>query len=134
MSVPRTNGRERQAVAGLVVMGVLAALLTLGPVEGVRVNPLLDAHGSVNQVWAVDLVPGAAVELLDSADVVVATATTDSQGAILFRGVAAGGGYRVRQGPDLSDPLAVLSSTDHPTAGFYEGITIPHRLRIFAHP
>src|SRR5262245_11354136 len=82
------------------------------------------AHGSVNQVYSTGHTPGVAVDLLDASDDVVATAHADSAGAMLFREIPAGSGYRVREGVELSSPLTVLAPDDHPDADFYDGITL----------
>ena len=50
--------------------------------------------------------------------------TADEQGSVLFREVASGPGYRVRQNGSVSDPLTVMSPDDHPAQSFYDGITI----------
>jgi predicted acyl esterase len=73
-----------------------------------------DARGSVEQVYATGLAPGAQVELLNSADEVVGTRTANSYGGTLFRNVAPGSGYRVRSNGQTSDPLTVLTTQSAP--------------------
>lgn len=118
----RVGGRS---LCVLVVVGLLTVVVGLGPTPPTGAAPTpFTAHGSVNQVYVVDLQAGEAVDLLDASNAVVASSTADTQGSVLFRTVAAGTGYQVRQGGDISDPLTVLGPGDHPAASFYEGITI----------
>ena len=108
-----------------MVVGLLAGLVGALPSATLdAAPPPFTARGSVNQLSAVDLVPGQSVDLLDASDAVVASATSDAQGSILFREVAEGTGYRVRQDGELSDPLTVQGPTDHPPQSFYDGITL----------
>ena len=71
-----------------------------------------------------DLESAAAVDLLDATNAVVASGVADAQGSLLFRQVAAGNGYRVRQDSLVSDPVEVMGPTDHPAQSFYDGITL----------
>jgi predicted acyl esterase len=122
---PRTLGARRGLVL-IVALAMAAGLAGLAPAGQVEAAPPpFAAHGSVNQVWVVDLTPGVPVELLDAGDAVVASGIADSQGAYLFRQVPSGGGYRVRQSGQLSAPLTVSEPTDHPDDAFYDAITIP---------
>ncbi len=115
----------RRFVAGLLALGLLAALIGLVPQPPIAAAPPpFTARASVNQVSAEDLTPGDAVDLLDAADAVVASATADDQGSMLFREVAQGPGYRVRQDGAVSDPLTVMSPDVNPDPSFYDGITM----------
>jgi hypothetical protein len=108
-----------------LVVGLLAALVGLAPSGSVSAAPTPFAvRGSVNQVAVEDLTVGGAVDLLDATDTVVASGTADAQGSVLFREVAAGGGYRVRHDGLVSDPVTVMGPTDHPSQSFYDGITL----------
>lgn len=53
-------------------------------------------HGSVEQLFITDSEAGTSVALLDGSDAVVRQGTTDDQGALIFRDLPAGDGYRVR--------------------------------------
>jgi predicted acyl esterase len=75
----------------------------------------VDAHGSVEQVYATGLSPGQQVSLLDSAGTTVATREANSLGGTLFRNVASGSGYRVQTSDGRrSDPLTVLTTQSAP--------------------
>ena len=76
----------------------------------------LDAHGSVEQVYATGLPPGAQVSLYDGEGREVETRAVDSLGGTLFRNVAPGSGYRVRlaSGEAESPPLRVLTTQPAP--------------------
>src|SRR3954454_3198985 len=74
-----------------------------------------NAHGSVEQVYAIGLQPGSKVTLLNGAGKTVATRKVSALGGTLFRNVKAGSGYRVRSaGGEQSDPLTVLSPAAAP--------------------
>lgn len=80
--------------------------------------------GSINQVYTYGHEQGAALELLNSTNEVVAQGVADAQGAKLFKDVATGSGYRVRSGASLSDDLTVTDPADHPDQSFYDNITL----------
>jgi predicted acyl esterase len=73
-----------------------------------------DAHGSVEQVYATGLPPGAQVSLLDGGGGTVATRTANPLGGTLFRNVAPGSGYKVVSGGEESPPLQVLDARSAP--------------------
>ncbi len=80
-----------------------------------------DARGSVEQVWATGLTPGAEVTLRDSGGATVATKNANDLGGTLFRNVAVGGGYTVASGSETSAPLIVFDKDPTPpSADFYE--------------
>jgi uncharacterized protein len=118
----------RRTVALVIAGGLLLSLVGAGVGAGTGAveagSPPLSAGGSVNQVYVTALAPEAPVELLDSGDAVVGTGTTDAQGAFLFKEVAKGSGYRVRQGLGVSAPLTVTDPDDNPPQSFFEGITL----------
>ncbi len=91
--------------AGLVVLLLAPAAAAAAP---------FDAHGSVEQVYATGLAPGAEVALLDGQGGTVATRSANSLGGVLFREVAPGSGYRVASGGATSAPLRVLSAASAP--------------------
>jgi hypothetical protein len=73
-----------------------------------------EARGSVKQVWATGLTPGAEVTLRDAADQVVESRNANDHGGTLFRGVAPGDGYTVSSGAETSDALSVMSEDPAP--------------------
>ena len=101
------------------LLAVLVAAGGAGAVEGPA--PAFEAHGSVEQVYATGLSPGASVSLYDSQGQVVETRSANDLGGILFRNVAPGGGYRVGSGGAMSEPLQVLTTaSEPPDTGFYD--------------
>jgi uncharacterized protein len=75
-----------------------------------------EARGSVEQVYATGLPPGAQVSLYDGEGAEVATKSANDLGGVLFRDVAPGSGYRVglaSVGPE-SSPLQVLTAQSAP--------------------
>src|SRR4051794_25223323 len=106
-----------------VVLGVLlCAMVFAGATSAAEA---FDAHGSVEQVYATGLAPGAQVSLLDGSGAVVATRTVNDLGGTLFRNVTPGDGYRVSSGGDTSDPLTVLDTRSAPPSTAVYAQTIP---------
>ena len=91
--------------------GLLALLLVPGHAAA---DPAFDAHGSVEQVYATGLQPGAQVSLYDGEGREVETRSANELGGVLFRNVAPGGGYRVVSGGTESAPLQVLTTQSAP--------------------
>ncbi|WP_426570718.1 CocE/NonD family hydrolase [Aquihabitans sp. McL0605] len=95
----------------------------------------IDAHGGTNQVWLTTK-PGVELEIEDADGKVVSsqvvddkaavhdvdTRASDKAGALVFRYVKAGKGYVVKQvnGPGVSKPFDVTTTTEHPAESFYE--------------
>ena len=77
-------------------------------------DPAFDARGSVEQVYATGLEPGASVALLDSGGQTVATRAANELGGTLFRNVAPGSGYKVASGGEESGALEVLTDQSAP--------------------
>jgi predicted acyl esterase len=109
--------------------GFLAAVaLTLAFASGgSAAEPSFSAHGSVEQVYATGLPPGAETSLLDPAGQVVATRNANDLGGLLFRNVPPGDGYRVRLAADgeTSGPLTVLTTQSAPPSTEVYDQTIP---------
>jgi len=104
--------------------GLLALLLAPGPAAA---EPSFDARGSVEQVYATGLPPGAQVSLYDSGGTAIATKEANELGGVLFREVAPGSGYRVgltANGPE-SAPLQVLTTQSAPPSSAIYGQSIP---------
>jgi uncharacterized protein len=97
----------------VALASLLAALLLPVAAAGAAT---IDAHGSVEQVYATGLPPGAPVTLFDSEGGEVATRSANSLGGTLFRDVAPGDGYRVRlvSGEAESPLLRVLTTQSAP--------------------
>jgi hypothetical protein len=107
-----------------VVLG--CALLALLLVPGTAAAAI-DAHGSVEQVYATGLAPGAQVSLYDSGGAAVATREANQLGGVLFREVAPGSGYTVgltANGPE-SPPLQVLTTQSAPPSTSVYNQSIP---------
>ena len=71
--------------------------------------PALEAHGSVEQVYATGLAPGAKVTLYDGAGDEVGSKPADELGAVLFREVTPGSGYSLGVGDARSESVRVLT-------------------------
>ncbi len=108
----------------------------------------ITAHGSMDQVYATGLKPGAHAQLLNARGHVVARRSADAQGGVLFTGVKPGAGYRVRLGSsgDESASLTVHSEAAAPwDPGIYHQKISPSgyqylttrdgtKLAIYVHP
>jgi hypothetical protein len=86
--------------------------------EAHYIKAKFSAHGSAEQVYATGLAPGPTVMLASRRGTVVSTRRPDSLGGVVFRLVAPGPGYRVRQatghGIAQSGPLTVMSDRPAP--------------------
>ena len=87
---------------------------------------VFQAFGSVGQVYLLNAVPGAVIELHDGAGTVVASGTADAAGSLIFRDVAPGSGYAVVHGDGGGriDGLTVLAADEHPGPDFYAAQSI----------
>ena len=111
---------------------VLVLLLLLVPVTGkagaAESAPAFEARGSVEQVYATGVAPGAQVTLTDSGGQTVGTKSADSLGAVLFREVTPGSGYMLSvAGGRRSGALTVLTQRSAPpSTSIYEQKIEPH--------
>src|SRR3954449_9150108 len=95
-------------------VGAVALVLAFAGAAGAA-EAAIDAHGSVEQVYATGLAPSGQASLLNRSGRTVATGHADSLGGLLFRDVKPGTGYRVRpEDGDASGPLTVLSTQPAP--------------------
>jgi predicted acyl esterase len=111
-----------------LVCGALALLAMTGRAGAASESATsFEAHGSVAQVYATGLSPGARMTLFDRRGRKLATQPADSLGGVLFRKLAPGGGYRVRlaSGGPRSGPLTVLSTTSAPPSTDIYNQSIP---------
>jgi hypothetical protein len=86
-----------------------------------------EAAGSVEQVYATGVAPGAPVTLRDGQGNTVESKDADELGAVLFRTVTPGNGYRVEVGGQQSEPLSVLTQRSAPpSTAIYDQTIEPH--------
>jgi predicted acyl esterase len=105
-----------------IALAITAAALVAAPVASAD----LSAHGSVEQVYATGLAPGAQATLVSPAGKDLRTRKADSLGGLLFRNVRPGDGYRVRLADGTaSDPLTVLSTQSAPPSTDVYNQSIP---------
>jgi uncharacterized protein len=96
----------------LLGCALLVVLLIAARVEAAGA---FEARGSVEQVYATGISPGAQVSLYDGEGQEVATKSANELGGVLFREVAPGGGYTVAvAGEPKSAPLQVLTTQSAP--------------------
>src|SRR3954447_9853265 len=107
-------------------VGVLAVVAAFAAVPAAPAAAF-SAHGSVEQVYATGLDPGAAASLVDRSGGFVVARRADSLGGVLFRNVRPGSGYRVRSGGTESPPLAVLTTRPAPPTTTIYDQTLPTR-------
>jgi predicted acyl esterase len=93
---------------GAALVAVLAAPATA--------SAAVEAKGSVEQVYATGLKPGAKMTLFDAKGDVVRTEKATEEGGVVFRRVKPGKGYRVAKpnGSGRSGPLTVLTKRSAP--------------------
>ncbi|MDX6274156.1 MAG: uncharacterized protein QOJ92_1366 [Frankiales bacterium] len=100
----------RIASVGALVAGLFVTLTTASAAPAALV-----AKGSAKQVYATGLPAGAKVALLNGAGHQVAVQSASSLGGVLFRGVAPGSGYHVRQLPRGPQSGALTVHSEAPT-------------------
>jgi predicted acyl esterase len=105
-----TSHRGRSRPLWPTLVGCLLAVLL---VPAVASAASFDAQGSVEQVYATGLVPGAQVSLLDGGQT-VASRNANQLGGTLFRNVSPGSGYTVASEGEESPPLTVLTTQSAP--------------------
>jgi predicted acyl esterase len=89
--------------------------------------PAFEAAGSVEQVYATGVPAGAGVALRDGSGNVVGSKSADELGAVLFREVKPGNGYRLEVGGQQSEPLSVLTQASAPpNTGIYNQTIEPY--------
>jgi predicted acyl esterase len=94
---------------------VLFLLFSIASGAGVaQAAPAFEASGSVEQVYATGVPAGAGVTLRDGSGNVVGSKSADELGAVLFREVTPGNGYRLEVGGQQSEPLSVLTQRSAP--------------------
>jgi uncharacterized protein len=111
--IPRTTP-SRLATAVLTALAlVLVGVATVAGPSAQAAAGDFTAQGSARQVYAVGLPAGAKVSLLDADGDVVKRQRANSLGGVLFRKVAAGRGYRVREdgSGETSSRLTVHTNT-----------------------
>jgi hypothetical protein len=114
-------------MAALVLLLLFSSASRAGVAQAA---PAFEAAGSVEQVYATGLAPGAQVTLRDAAGNVVkpeGEKSADELGAVLFRKVSPGNGYRLEVGGQQSEPLSVLTqSSAPPNTSVYDQTIEPH--------
>jgi uncharacterized protein len=103
---------RRMGTLGAAVLSVLA--ICAAPSVASATAATFQAHGSVQQVYAVGLMPRQSVALIDRKGTTVATQRADWLGGIVFRNVTPGAGYRLRAGGKRSAALIVLADRSAP--------------------
>jgi predicted acyl esterase len=107
-------------------VGSLAAIALALVFANIAAAASFSAHGSVEQVYATGLPPGAQVSL-KRAGQLVATRNANDLGGVLFRNVTPAGGYRVRLTAtnETSGPLTVLTTQSAPPSTDVYNQTVP---------
>jgi predicted acyl esterase len=103
--------RSRRAVTLVVSSVVLATSFSAGPAKAA--HPNLDAHGSVEQIYATGLTPGAKVTLTGKKHA-RQTEVVNELGGVLFRNVEPGTGYRLDSEGARSEPITVHDARPAP--------------------
>jgi predicted acyl esterase len=129
----RTRRVEALALVCALIAGVCLSCSSSGGKRGVSPTTrekadvskagvaTFTAHGSVGQVYLIHAPKQANLELLDSSDRVVARATSDLYGSLIFRNVPVGTGYRVATADNaqVTNRVDVTAWDRPPPAQFY---------------
>lgn len=110
-------GRSRIVRALVATVAVVAASLTAVEVAAPAAHASgykVVAFGGARQIWSDRLPKSVPVTLISPSGAVVRTQRTSTLGAILFRGVPAAAGYRLKLNGQLSGPITVHSDADTP--------------------
>jgi predicted acyl esterase len=125
---------------------VCLLLASLAAAANAATAHAFEAEGSVEQVYATGLTPGAPVTLSDGGGQEVESRTANDLGGTLFRDVTPGSGYRVSADGTTSEPLEVLTRASEPPNTDFYGQSIPEsgygylttrdgtELAIYVHP
>src|ERR1700742_4818060 len=124
-------GPERRTVGfSALALGLLLLSLMLVWAGVAQAAPALEAHGSVEQVYATGLAPGAKVTLYDGAGDEVGSKPADELGAVLFREVTPGSGYTLGVDGARSEAVRVLTQKSAPpNTSIYDPTIEPHGYR-----
>ncbi len=111
----------------MAALGLLL-LISIASWAGVaQAAPAFEASGSVEQVYATGVPAGAGVTLRDGSGNVVGSKSADELGAVLFREVKPGSGYRLEVAGQQSQPLTVLTQRSAPpSTSIYNQKIEPH--------
>ncbi|HYN36912.1 MAG TPA: CocE/NonD family hydrolase, partial [Actinomycetota bacterium] len=102
--------------AGAIVLsaGLLISSFAGAGTTATASTSTINAVGSVEQVYVTDLTPGAQASLISPQGDTLKTRTVSSLGALLFRDVPRGDGYRVESEGAESDPITVHNDDPAP--------------------
>jgi hypothetical protein len=110
-----------------LALGLLLLSLMFVWAGGAQAAPAFEAHGSVEQIYATGLAPGAEATLYDGSGGEVASKPADELGALLFREVTPGSGYTLEVGGARSEPVRVLTQKSAPpNTSIYDQTIEPH--------
>ncbi|HVS99578.1 MAG TPA: CocE/NonD family hydrolase [Solirubrobacterales bacterium] len=126
----RRPGRRTAGSSAFVSVLLLLFLIPTGA-GATGAAPAFEARGSVDQVYATGVAPGAKVALFAPDGSLVQSKNADELGGVLFREVTPGSGYRLRVGSgrqaERSEPLTVLTQRSAPPdTSIYEQKIAPH--------
>ncbi len=111
--------RARLLAAAVVVVAALG-------IGTAAADAAMSAHGSVEQVYATGLAPGASVALHNAKGRTVAKRKADALGGVVFRAVKPGSGYRLRSASgEAAGPLTVLTKSPAPPSTDVYNQSIP---------
>ena len=124
--------RGRKQLLGGLLAPALAALSVVAPASAGAAT--LSAHGSVEQVWVVGARAGERLALVNRRGRVVAVRAAGPLGGVIFRGVASGGGYRVRATGGGAGGGAGAGAPATPTMTVLPDRPAPPSTRIYRQP
>jgi hypothetical protein len=111
----------------VAALGLLLLISSASWAGVAHAAPAFESSGSVEQVYATGVPVGAGVTLRDGVGNAVGSKSADSLGAVLFREVKPGNGYRLEVGGQQSEPLTVLTQRSAPpSTSIYDQTIEPH--------
>jgi uncharacterized protein len=115
--------RRTFALRGVMLAcALLGAALLVAPAAA---SAAMNAHGSVQQLYATGLAPRQQVSLRNRAGRIIVRQRTDSLGGIVFRNLRPGSGYRLVAGHARSAALTVLPDRSAPPSTKVYDQTLP---------
>lgn len=99
---------------------------TSGPVtEPERAPATFEVQPGTEQITVAGAAPTTEIEFVDDSGAVVATGTTDTNGALVQRGLEGGASIALRTATEASEPVTVMTRDGHPDPAFFAEQRLP---------
>ena len=117
----RGSSKLLTRLSGAVVGAIMATSLAPLTASAMVGLPHIEAHGSIDEAYVVNIPPSDALVLRDGSDQVVGSGNADSLGSLIVRDLTPGSGFVFTDTTSgaTSLPFSVLSTTDTPLPTLY---------------